>query len=1033
MRYRPLRLWFAFALCLGLWTLSHAHANPLPPKAPPPNNGLPTYIEAQQEIRLLPKGTQVALTLSSLSKISRGLTQTSLAKLLAEPELKPLKRWWKKNRKRAGTLSFVLHRFGLGGVLSGLESTRVTHLFDKLLQQLAGMRLSEATALFDGPHVFAVVRVPVGSERLQLAAILRYADQARAQKLVDVLLQQIPVKRADYKIANQSVQLLQGLETNVHFTFLPNHVLFATTPELLKEMLSRANGQGIGLDKDPLFLGFLRATQFRSGLSLYVATESLLNQAALTLEPQFRSALSQFSIGIQDIFDGLGFSAWKSAGITLQTEGSDFVSRFHLSLDPAKLRGFSRLLSLPSVDGSLSNYAPARTFSAIQTHIPLASIWHDLEASLKKLAPPLHAYFMQNVVRVERAFLNGTIEQTLRAFGQDFSIFFYNPKGTLWPSWIQVLKLQDQPRVHKLFSSIAGVFAFELKSTSYEGYKIYRIAPIRFVEEKSRKKFDPNAYPSRIPRAYGHDSRGYRRHRRYRRPRPYPRYRRHAMRQQQIPEVFRVLRLVYVENHMILAPTPHAIRDLIDSLRSPSSKTLALRAHLKQTATHNGFSAHASLRKQATFLYQTMLGLLPILYTGERSLARSLPPIAAFPRAHTLLKHLQPTRATLLWSAPNSTATLRSSFGLEWLLTGASLLSTGEFRRLQRSLSSALRDLSDLQELNKSSKIWEEQAQFSVAAQQWSALEQRAQLSSVLLIARKHAERFKSLQTAQRRTLQAALQRSYKDIPGDFDIDGDWVMTNGALEARTISHNQARLTLGDDMLKNYTLSFEVANAARGFSLQVHKDSKHDSFSNRLYFGGGRFQAQGWTLVRVKVRGHRLSYWFGLAHTVRHLSSSQGRVQIVAYGDSRLQIRNFQLKLEETSSPRVILPKRPILQAHLTPAQSVTQVGQESQYTLTLRNIGGAAAQDIDIRLHFNNIARFVRFESEPKGVFIEKDRSTGHYRIHRIPSLGSKQTLRITLVLSAKQAGSALVQAFLSLANSPLDIALETRSHFVNP
>ena len=1020
MRCRSLRLWFAFALCLGLWATSHAHANP-----PPPNNGLPTYIEAQQEIRLLPKGTQVALTLSSLSKISRGLTQTSLAKLLAEPELKPLKRWWKKNRKRGGTLSFVLRRFGLGGVLSGLESTRISHLFDKLLQQLAGMRLSEATALFDGPHVFSVVRVPIGSERLQLAAILRYSDQSRAQKLVDTLLQQIPVKRADYKIGNQSVQLLQGLETNVHFTFLPNHVLFATTQDLLKDMLSRANGQGIGLDKDPLFLGFLHATQFRSGLSLYVATESLLKQAALTLEPQFRSALSQFSIGIQDIFDGLGFSAWKSAGITLQTDGSDFVSRFHLSMDPSKLRGFSRFLSLPSVDGSLSNYAPARTFSAIQTHIPLAAIWSDLDSSLKKLAPPLHAYFMQNVVRVERAFLNGTIEQTLRAFGQDFSIFFYNPKGTLWPSWIQVLKLQDQPRVHKLLSSIAGVFAFELKSTSYEGYKIYRIAPIRFVEEKPRKKLAPHAYD--------HSPRGYRRHRRYRRPRPYPRYRRHAMRQQQIPAVFRALRLVYVDSHMILAPTPHSIRDLIDSLRSPSPKTLAMRANFKQTASRHGFSAHASLRKQATFLYQTMLGLLPILYTGERSLARSFPPIHAFPRAHTLLKHLQPTRATLLWSAPNSTATLRSSFGLEWLLTGASLLSTGEFRRLQRSLSSALRDLSDLQELNKSSKIWEEQAQFSVAAQQWAALQQRAQLSSVLLIARKHAERFKSLQTAQRRTLQAALQKSYKDIPGDFDIDGDWVMTNGALEARTISHNQARLTFGDEMLKNYTLSFEVANAVRGFSLQVHKGSTHDSFANKLYFGGGRFQAQGWTLVRVKVRGHRLSYWFGLAHTVRHLSSSQGRIQLTAYGDSRLQIRNFQLKIEETSAPRVILPKRPILQAHLTPTQSVTQVGQESQYTLTLRNIGGAAAQDIDIRLHFNDIARFVRFESEPKGVFIEKDRNSGHYRIHRIPSLGSKQTLRITLVLSAKQAGSALVQAFLSLANSPLDIALETRSHFVNP
>ncbi len=361
MRYHSLRLRLLFALCLGFWTTSLVHAKPLPPKSPAPNSQ-PTYVEAQQELRLLPKGTQVALTLSSLSKLSRGLTQTSLAKLLAEPELKPLKRWWKKTRKRGGSLPFLLRRFGLGGLTAGLDSGRLTHLFDKLLQQLAGMSLSEATALFDGPHVFAVVRVPVGSERLELAAILRYAEQARAQKLVETLLQQVPVKRADYKIGNQPVQLLQGLETELHITFLPNHVLLATTQSLLTGMLQRANGQGVGLDKDPLFLGFLRATQFRSGLSLYVATESLLKQAALTLEPQLRSTLSQFNIGVQDIFDGIGFSAWQSAGLTLQTEGADFVSRFHLSLDSTKLRGFSRFLSLPPVNGSLANYAPRHIF-----------------------------------------------------------------------------------------------------------------------------------------------------------------------------------------------------------------------------------------------------------------------------------------------------------------------------------------------------------------------------------------------------------------------------------------------------------------------------------------------------------------------------------------------------------------------------------------------------------------------------------------------------------------------------------------------
>ncbi|MCB9641874.1 MAG: DUF11 domain-containing protein [Myxococcales bacterium] len=1017
MRCFSLRLWFAFALGLGLWWPAQGHAQT-------PNK--PAFIEAKQELHLLPKGSQVVLTLSSLSKISRGLTQTSLAKLLAEPELKPLKRWFKKAGEGGG-LGYMLRKFGFGGLFAGMRTAKLSKLFDKLLRQLAGMSLSEATALFDGPHVFSVVRVPQGSERLEFAAILRYAEQARAQKLVETLIQQIPVKHQNYKIGKHSVQLLQGLETNVHILFLSNHVVFSTTQPLLAGILKRYQGQGQGLDQDPDFLSFLQATKFQNGAALYVSTKSLLKQAALTLEPQFRSLLRNMSVSVQDLFDGLGFSAWKSAGIALQTEGTDFVTRFHLAIDPKKLRGLSRFLSLSPVDASLVDFAPARTFAHVQTRVPLAAIWSDLQASLKQINPQLYAYFQQNVVRVERAFLNGTIDQTLRAFGENAAIFFHTPKGTVWPTWVKVLKLQDQARVHKLLSAVAGFFTFEIKATDYHGYKIYRLAPIRF--EKKKKSAD--SMEPRAVRSFGRiGKRRYRR--RYRRNR-YRRYRRNAMqRNNLVPPVFRAFRVIYVKDHMILAPTPHVMRDLIDELRNTSPKAQALHKQLKQFAKGKGFVSSVDLRVHAAFFYQTFLGALPLILSNGRFFERLLPSIRTFPRAQVFLRHLRPTRTHLTWHAPNSTTTLRSSFGLEWILTGASLLSTGGFDKLQSSIASSLNDLSHLQELDKKSKEWEKEAQYSIAARRWKSLQEHAQLSSVLLIARKKTQYYQDLYSKHTKALQASLQKSYKSIPGDLLLRGDWVLVQNALEARTSERSAAAITLGDDMLRNYSFSFEVANANRGFTLRLHHGSG-SSYGNSIFFNKRRFQGKGWTPIRIKVRGNRVSYWFGLSHTVRHLSNNQGRIQILVPRRSRLQLRNFQIKLEETSTPRKVTPKRPILQTQLEALTPVTTVGQTARYRLTIRNVGGASANDLDIRLNFSDIAKYSSFKTSTGNLSAEKDRRTGFYRISRIATLRPKQTMQITITLSAAKTGSSLVQAFLTLSGSPLDIALETRSHFIAP
>ena len=1035
-------LWLtALFVCIGAKPL--LAEKPTTPPKPSPKAAMIQSPDILPSLALLPKGSQIILSVSGFSQISQDLSTSALGKLFQEPEWKAFEAWNKKNKSGEKITSLLRMLFGFRGITQGLDVQETWKLLDRLLVQLANKNLAQATDLFHGPHLFSVVRVPVGSERLQFAAILRHRDQEQATKLVEALLAQIPLKRSRYTIGQQTIHAFQGLEHAMHIAYTKDFLLLSTTQGLMGQMLARSNGQGEGMERDPLYLSFLKATRYQRGLSLYIATASFLKQLAQSLEPMIRSLLGPVPMSPADFLEGIGFFGWRAAGLSLQVEAGEFVSRFHLSIDPKNARGLSRFVTLLPVDPSLLRFTPHQVFSHLQFRFSAVSLWRDVVETIKKADPRLSAVFLQNVARLERGMLDGTLEETIRAFGENFAFFFHTPKGTIWPTWAGAIKLHDPKRVQKLLRATASFFTYEFKDSMYEGQAYARLLPIRFdsdkkkAEEKSDAVSPRRKYP-KLRRYHGRRHR-YRRHRHALAPRYAPGIPAYSRSRSQSPSyrdrvesmnpMLRLLRIAYVGEYLLIAPSPQVMRDLIDAFKAkPRKRLVALRERLAKEAQQSGFSAHLDLRPHFGFLYQTLLQIWPLVQsTGVGGMLRLSS--HRFPRAATFLRHLNPIRAALHWDGENSITSLHSSFGLEWLLVGNLLSQHPRITALQQELARSLADLDALQRLTKKNKQHEAAGRFDAALSSWKALQSNAYLSSALLIARKEIARLTALHEQQQRALRAALQKQAPSIPGDWEFQGDWSKEGDALVALTTKRRASGVLFGDEQLRNYTLSFEVHKKKGDFSINVHEGST--SSGRNLFFGEEALDAGQWTLIRLKVRGRRISYRLGLQHHVVQAPAEQGRIRLTAHAKSELRFRRFAIQLEEQPTEKIALPKRPILRASLRSERQVIAVGSEATYLLTLHNQGGASASDLRIQIGHDDIAAFVALDGT--SLTFQKDRRTGLFSLSPLPLLRPQQKIQIRIKLKALKTGSSLLRAFLSLPQSPADIALEARSHFVAP
>jgi hypothetical protein len=987
----------AFALALSCQPATNAHAA----KAKPQNtsqkqatntratNTQQAKAKATSDIRtLLPKRSRIVISVNQFQAIFQAFQTTPLYNLFMDAELVPL-------RRRITNSLFGKRRQYDRRKRKWVKGPSRWDMMQSFTRQLTGFTLTEAGSIFAGPHTFALVRVPRGSEPLDIAGALRVTDTKKAKAFVKGLLHRIPLRRSSQTYKGIRIASLHGLENALYYAWHGNHALFSSTARTIKQMIDNAKGGKQHLLQAKGYKHFLQQTGTTKGLSLYVATHQLLNDMALHVNNQRSFALRL-----------LGLNTWKSLGLTMSIKDKRFLTAFHLAFKKgAAITGPSRLLAMKPADTKLLSTLPKRPVLATLTRIPWAKLWMDALQSLKQAQPRQYKRMTRTIGQIERGLLRTSIKQILQDFGEHTAFYVYPyQSGGLLPQMTMVSKLNKPKTIQKLLNTLLALGQVRTVKATYRGISYRMLHPGFRLYRVLYKLPRFLRGPASLFLSRGNSS-----------------------------------CYAFVGDQMWLAFNSQTMRNFIDQVHANK--------HGKKSTPLPAPTVGGWLRFDPSMFvtqwYQTVMAAGPFL--GR--MMRRMPfvgglPFREYPRAKVVQRYITPLTVTSTHTAPNTLMTARSGLGLEWMLLGGAIVSTGSRLMLQYRVDRYVSDTFDFLRLEKETKQREANGQYAAAAQAWKRLARHASLSAIRLTAQQHVKQLQTKYKAALQNVQAQLQqynkRAKANIPR-WQLQGDWHVLDGTL--RTLSSRRLgnTLTIGSPDLKEYVLQFEVRNPTKGFSVNVHVQPKwlqqkhrrytYNSYKLRrkIYFGSRRFQRNAWTPMKIKVKGKRISYWFGLKHRVLRAHPKSGLIQFQSPAGGHLELRRIRLALP-TQKAKPKTQSKPLLHMSFTGTPSTAGKGEVASYRLVLRNTGKTMNGPIKLRIQLPKHTSLESVIVTPGRTHVLTTKGQD-ITFAPIDSLTTNTPLRITLKVKCKRAGIAVGKAFLQLPKGQSQIVLSGWIH----
>lgn len=845
----------------------------------------------QRDAELFPDKTLSFISVSLGKDVDGQWEKTPFAAMLEEPEMRDF----------------------LSAVEEQLQVGKNWQVFARRFAAVFGIEI---------PHILrhlercsmALINIPKGSEPIAFGMVVSFVPefQGDAERLLRRTMEVLPIREEQYDHGKSKVYRLKGLENTIHYVKMPGRFLFATTAELIADMVDRVEGsKENSLARHP---DFRDAQKFANPFFLvYLHTGGLLEQMWWHVPDEAREYLT--TLGIKD---------WQSLTVSFDFDERGFFTRASLRLG-SEPRGVNVLIPSQYLDAEMFRFIPQNSGAAMVSRLSLPLWWQEFQDCFAKIDRKMFRSFKEDLKKVERAFLEFSVAELAENLGPQFAVFHLPDRYPgLIPAWVAVAEIKDPAFIHKVLNNLAALGGYKFKSKIYEKHTIFYLAPDHEKREES--------YRERVRLNLSSDER--------------------AM----LRALVGTFSFYVSDGKLVAAPLPQTLMDFID-FRLSGAPSLAMDSSKPESAVGNCTTlCYVDMRSFLPQLYQTFLPFVPPLEELSHYYFQLPVDAASFPRIGSITRHFTPLKLALTRDGLDFALTVRSNLGLEFTLP-----CIGTILAVDDSIGSPLirfaEEFNEFLYIHEQSEKLKAQNRYYEASNYWQRLSERTRFEYFRRIADQNRERL----LAGHREQNLATGRKLGELApseylGQWDIHGDWIARDDHISAKTEDGIFWLISTRED-LNQYVVELEVKDIENRLEIWCHwqRPENGDDYSSRspnyqsISFKENKNLQGQWVTLKVKVKGSFISYWHGLEHYKIRSNSEHGYLGIAIPQGSSVRIRS--IKVTEVKLPeREITATSELPSLHISCRDNFDPIaqGETVTYLLTLKNEGGIAAREVRI-------------------------------------------------------------------------------------
>ncbi|BBM83966.1 hypothetical protein [Candidatus Uabimicrobium amorphum] len=922
-----------------------------------------TILQAQEKsvsyAKVFPKDSLAVFSLTDVEATKKQFKQTHLYSFLQEPEIKRL--------------------------VEQIEKKYSWDNFSRRLKVATGLTLQESLSVFAGEISIALVDIPSGSEPIQIAVIINYKNHGeKAHKLLNALVERVPVNKGSYTIGKQQISYIKGLETALHYTTKEECFLFATTPKLMSSMLANIDKPGNRLQETPQYQKTAHIFQGGS-VNYYFDIAKFLHVVEGYMQTREKVALQ--SMGIFD---------WKAIAASFAIDKPHFVSQMRLVVDGNK--GLNRFFAIEGIPQSVGKNIPKNSGGWVTANIDFAQLWNEYLTCYRNYEKELqqqgntsensYSVFYDNVRKFEKAFLETTVSEVLSAVGPHLAFFHLpDPAGGLIPRWVATANTNNPQLLKKTLNIVFDLLHYEFKEKPYKGRTLYYLA------EKTGYQRNPLVQISRSER--------------------------------ETLRMFLGTFSFYIENNQIFIT--RIVQDLMDLIDTYDAGMDSLNLHnispVKSAQNPYGVLLFIDWNILLPPVYNTLLPFIPswedeMSYFFGQGTIKSVD----FPRMSTIIKYLSPVIGGL--ESGNATFALRTNFNFDFYMAQGLLW-------LQMSdvwgpvVSKYLDELDDYLLVNEEVVKLVKQQRFYAAYRMWESFAKRARFESFRLIARKENQGLREKYTKITKELTANLQKSFRGELAAWRVVGDWKWGKGELSATNESQDTFSLIIGENPLEDYVIHLEVKDIKDRLDVFFHWNESFDGSASykKVSFYERKEQSGKWIPLKFKVHKDRISYWYGLKHHVIYANATSGLFGFHLPSDAKVRIRNLRLQVEKQVTPKY---EQPVVYIQANDTVDPVFQNENTQYLFVVKNQGNKQITNAHVKITLPSSMRLISASGAKYSVRKNQEILFGPTVI------GPNKALKCKLNVKVVSAGSFTVPATITFDNLQGKIVVTERTHVLS-
>lgn len=915
--------------------------------------------EVPLSVQLFPKDTVAFLNISDVSKTCVDFQKTDFCSLLREPEMQRVfevvdEQW--KIRKHLGD-------------------------FSRKLKLATGLSLRETLSVFQGELSIGLVHFPSGSEALEIGGILEFKGKKQeAATLLHSIVRCIPTEKGEYSVEDWKVQYMKGLETGMHYLFLDEYVLFATTENLMRGMIARhkAKGSVDSLSSSADFNKCFAKIGRGSDIFYYLHFERFFGQSYDFMREES-----------QKILKTLGITDWRVLSFSFRIEAPHFLSNLYLSAQ-TPYRGINKLFSFGKLSPDLGACIPEGTNYVFAGRIDLQEIWKEFLACYAQADKKACAEFSSDIDKFEKAYLGFQVQDLMHSIGPDFAFFQlpYASQGLI-PRSLFLVDSRNPVLLLKAIRIFAGLIDYRLAEKTYKNCTIYCLEEIPDKEKQKRKLFEL----------------GYRQ-------------------KQDLKWILGNLAFCIENDKFAFARLPQDIMDRIDYMEARKNPLrIEQLAPCKRAKGTGNLMGYVNWKEMVSPLYNTFLLFAPPLEETHEIL-RMLPLKSVdFPRANTIARFLSPTLFRMEEENGETVFSLRTSFAFDFLAANGVMM--GAFHgRWGDAVLRFVGELNTYLTIHEKAKQLADGSRFYEAYRSWHRFAGSAYFEAFRKISRHEGDELQILYKAYVAKLQKSLAQHFANpLWASWIIEGDWKFENGILSCQNTSWEDFWIVVGESPLEEYVLSFEARNMKEHCSAMFHWSKPFDEAPTFRAMPLPRtIDKQGeWTPFKFKVHKERISYWHSLKHEVTNTNLSGGLFGFKVPAKGNIEIRNLELTVQQKA--REVAVDFPALHIRCADTVDPVEKGENTRYLIEVANEGGRQASDVEILVFLPLEMKFVGAAGAPYRLIEGKTVAFKTDFIH------PRTTWKCTVDVKAVNPGSSMLKATLTFSQLQGKIVVTERTH----